>query len=198
MQFYLGPDPTTVEINTSFSIAFSESWSCFFKKQFLWSSDQCSWFWNSHEYEYETQRKEKKKGTNQQIYKISILKGGWFCFARYERKKNGRKIKEIIIFKEVVSLSRVRKINYNVINRCPSKAIAILCQGESTEELKIQSLLHRLNLVEKDPWKQKQCVCTSWYKNSPENQQYRCAIIPQAEFPWRPETLWVCTLLLVL
>lgn len=57
----------------------------------------------------------------------------------------------MIIFKEVVSLSRVRKINYNVINRCPSKAIVILCQGESSEELKIQSLLHRLNLVEKDP-----------------------------------------------
>lgn len=67
------------------------------------------------------------------------------------KEKNGRKIKEIIIFKKVVSLSRVRKINCNVINRCPSKAIAILCQGESTEEFKIQSLMHRLNLVEKDP-----------------------------------------------
>lgn len=33
MQFYLGLDPTTVEINSSFSIALHESGSCLFEDQ---------------------------------------------------------------------------------------------------------------------------------------------------------------------
>lgn len=41
MQFYLGPDPTTVEINSSFSIALNGSESCLIEEQ-LWSSNQGS------------------------------------------------------------------------------------------------------------------------------------------------------------
>jgi len=41
------------------------------------------------------------------------------------KQKNGRKIQEMMISKEVMSVSRVRKINYNVINRCFPKTIEI-------------------------------------------------------------------------
>ena len=57
------------------------------------------------------------------------------------KQKNGRKIQEMMISKEVMSVSRVRKINYNVIDRK---------EGESIEKLKVHSL-HRLNLVEEGP-----------------------------------------------
>lgn len=41
MQFYLGPDPTTVEINNSFSIAHNESIS-YLLEEHVWSNNQGS------------------------------------------------------------------------------------------------------------------------------------------------------------
>lgn len=66
----------------------------------------------------------KNQSTNRlaDLGKLNFLREVDFDFQE-TKEENGRKIREMVMSEEAVSLSRVRKINYNVINRCLSKAI---------------------------------------------------------------------------